>query len=243
MRTLADISVFESLMNGSTASGNASFARVKNIGILYRGPKSTADLFKEAHKLKELMVQAEQGDPKSQVELGTRYKLGNGVVKDSKKATEWFRKAAEQGDSTGQKYLGWSYWIGDGVRQSNSEAQKWLNKAGEHDETANYHADLLRTFRKAESGKTPLTKDEMSDLGFGYFEGEFLERDPEKARDWFTKAAEQGDEVSKTFLERNDIIETRVSQLLKEARPGSVEERTIQRYKDKLQRMLVKLLT
>ena len=45
---------------------------------------------------------AEQGDAKSQYELGKCYDLGRGAEQDPLKAVEWYRKSAEQGNAMGQ---------------------------------------------------------------------------------------------------------------------------------------------
>ncbi len=46
-------------------------------------------------------LKAEQGDAQAQFNLGVRYRLGEGVLKDAKEAARWVRKAAEQGHATG----------------------------------------------------------------------------------------------------------------------------------------------
>jgi len=48
---------------------------------------------------------AEQGYIKAQIELGWRYRDGEGVPKDKAKAIEWYSKAVDQGDSNAQKEL------------------------------------------------------------------------------------------------------------------------------------------
>ena len=48
-------------------------------------------------KIEETMVLAEQGDVDAQYNLGLYYQYGRGVEQNSKKAVEWYAKAAEQG--------------------------------------------------------------------------------------------------------------------------------------------------
>ena len=50
-----------------------------------------------AADIKALTQKAQQGDIKSQVELGFMYHEGNGVKKDFKEAAKWWNKASAQG--------------------------------------------------------------------------------------------------------------------------------------------------
>ena len=61
--------------------------------------------------------------------LGRMYDKGEGVAKDYKKATEWFRKAAEQGHAWGQYNLGNMYEKGDGVHKDLTTAYAWYTIA------------------------------------------------------------------------------------------------------------------
>ena len=53
-----------------------------------------------------LKVLAQQGDPWAQINLGSRYALGQEVAKNEKEAAKWLRMAAEQGDPVAQHTLG-----------------------------------------------------------------------------------------------------------------------------------------
>ena len=44
----------------------------------------------------DVKKEAEQGEKTAQLELGSRYSLGEGVAPDAKKAFRWFKKSAEQ---------------------------------------------------------------------------------------------------------------------------------------------------
>lgn len=48
---------------------------------------------------------AEQGDAKAQLKLGQIYRLGEGVPRDYRIATDWFAKAAQQGLSEAQRNI------------------------------------------------------------------------------------------------------------------------------------------
>jgi hypothetical protein len=52
-----------------------------------------------------LLSRAEQGDADAQFNLGVSYRDGEGVAKDGKQATEWFRKAAQRGNKDAEKAL------------------------------------------------------------------------------------------------------------------------------------------
>jgi len=69
---------------------------------------------------------AEQGDARSQNELGFMYLVGFEGQQNFKAAAEWFRRAAEQGLVRAQFNLGELYETGWGVTKSNVEALKWF---------------------------------------------------------------------------------------------------------------------
>ena len=77
----------------------------------------------------QLRLLAEQGDAGAQTELGERYAVGRGVVRDDRVAVSWFRRAAEQGDAAGQEALGWMYIAGRGVARNDASALSWHRRA------------------------------------------------------------------------------------------------------------------
>jgi hypothetical protein len=85
-----------------------------------------------AADLQTLRTQAAQGDAQAQVELGFRYKHGEGVPKDYATARGWYEKAAAQGDATAQLNLGVLYADGLGVPQDYMRAYMWFNLAAAH---------------------------------------------------------------------------------------------------------------
>jgi TPR repeat protein len=70
---------------------------------------------------------AEQGDAKSQFNLGLMHENGQGVPQDYAAAVSWYRKAAEQGNALAQGNLGAMYANGQGVPQDYVTAHMWLN--------------------------------------------------------------------------------------------------------------------
>ena len=82
---------------------------------------------------KEWKPLAEQGDAKSQTNLGILYFNGKGVLKDYKKAVNLLQNAANQGDAEAQFILGKIYIDGDGVPKSLKTARIWVEMAFEND--------------------------------------------------------------------------------------------------------------
>ena len=72
---------------------------------------------------------AEQGESKSQNNLGLIYETGRGVLQNYGEAAKWYKKAAEQGKPKPQNSLGVMYSKARGVPQNLVEAHKWLNLA------------------------------------------------------------------------------------------------------------------
>jgi hypothetical protein len=85
-----------------------------------------------AEDLQTLRTRAAQGDAQAQVELGFRYKHGEGVPKDYATAQGWYEKAAAQGDATAQLNLGVLYADGLGVSQDYMRAYMWFSLAAAH---------------------------------------------------------------------------------------------------------------
>lgn len=76
-------------------------------------------------------IRAEQGDAKSQFQLGALYYHGKGVPKDYVEAARWYRKSAEQGDTNTQYSLAYLYHGGKGLPQDDLEAARWCQRAAE----------------------------------------------------------------------------------------------------------------
>jgi len=57
--------------------------------------------------------------------LGVIYANGNGVLKDYKKAINWYKKAAKNGDTRTQFNLGFIYHKGSGVERDEKKAVYW----------------------------------------------------------------------------------------------------------------------
>ncbi len=79
----------------------------------------------------EWELQAAQGDPQSQRQLGVMYLLGHGIDADYALALEWFNKAAAQGEDIAQYQLGFMYAEAKGVDRNNVQAHMWYSLAAQ----------------------------------------------------------------------------------------------------------------
>ena len=119
--------------------------------------------------LARLRTRAEQGNAEAQFLFGELYDRGLGVLKDSARASQWYRKAAEQGNAQAQNNLGWMYHNGQGVPEDPAQAAAWLHKAAEQ----GYWAA-------------------QCNLGWMYYYGQGVAKDLAQAVYWFSKASAQG---------------------------------------------------
>ena len=147
---------------------------------------------------------AEQNFDSAQYKLGLCYYDGKGVAQDFPTALSWFRKAAEQGHQSAMYYVGRCYARGEGVEADTVEAKRWIDDAIniEKEELTPYQKQLNANAvaivkKEAEKG------DPYAQYFFGliYEEGKYLERDIEKAKEWFAKAAAQGHNKAKEHLD------------------------------------------
>ena len=79
-----------------------------------------------------LKIKAETGLTWAQNNLGVMYATGNGTIKNTTEAFNWYKKAGEKGDSIAENNLGYLYLHGLGVDQDKKEAVKLFNKSIEH---------------------------------------------------------------------------------------------------------------
>lgn len=111
------------------------------------------------------------------LELGEMYLYGDGIRQSSRKAAEWFRKAARQGDADAEYYLGIMHKAASGVRRDAGKAAEHLRKA------------VLQGHAPAQVS-----------LGAMYLEGTGVPMDKALALEWFRKAAEQGNPQAQNFI-------------------------------------------
>ena len=119
---------------------------------------------------------AEKGNVMAQFYLGLSYDKGKGVLKNERKAMEWYTKAAEQGHIIAQYNLALCY------RYDYKDAKtavEWYTKAAE------------QGYALAQNS-----------LGYCCETGIGVPIDERKAIEWYTKAAEQGINEAKEALNR-----------------------------------------
>ena len=96
-------------------------------------------LTEETRKIAELTELAEQGDAEAQYRIGMEISMNNVFVHDpvevaerTRKAGDWFRKAAEQGHAGAMFSHGLTYFFRVGVKpEDGPKALAWLNLAAE----------------------------------------------------------------------------------------------------------------
>ena len=112
---------------------------------------------------------AVKGYARAQYNLGRCYEKGEGVSIDMVKAIELYTQAAEKGDEGAQSQLGVKYYYGEGVQKDYKRAVHWFQKAADqnHDGAINW-------------------------LGWCYQYGNGVPKDIDKAIGLYIKAAEKG---------------------------------------------------
>jgi len=131
----------------------------------------------EQESFEALKAKAENGDAKTQYNLGLCYANGQGATQDYAEAVKWFHKAADQGNAYAQYNLGLCYGIGQGVTQDYTEAVKWYRKAADQ---GNAYAQF--------------------NLGVCYDRDQGVTQNYAEAVKWFRKAADQGDANAQYIL-------------------------------------------
>jgi hypothetical protein len=176
-----------------------------DLRVLAQNTSSISDPY-----IKQLMAQAEKGDPNAQDVLGGLYIDGQqGVPQNYTEAVKWFRRAADQGLADAQFKLGVAYDRGQGAPQDYEEAIKWYRKAAEQglaqaqdalglsftvgNGVLQDYEEAIKWYRKAaEQGYA----NSQAALGLKYYQHENYT----EAAKWLRKAAEQGDVVGQDFL-------------------------------------------
>lgn len=154
----------------------------------------------------ELILQAKNGNPEAQDELGLRYCFGIYVDKDYVQAAKWYLSAAEQGHAKAQNEIGGFYEKGIGVPRDQRRAVYWYEKAAAQgyapaqynlalklDSGDGVERDAVRSTtwlrRAAETGMAPQAE---YNLGVRYINGVGVKKDLHEASTWFRKSADHG---------------------------------------------------
>lgn len=121
---------------------------------------------------------AEQGDARSQYNIGLLYANGTGVVQDWQQAAKWYHLSAAQGYASAQNNLGVLYEDGLGVIQDYDKALKWYRLSAEQGEVLGLY-----------------------NVGYMYKNGYGLDKDHVYAHMWFNLSALLGDSIAADDME------------------------------------------
>ena len=167
--------------------------------------------------IEQLRAMAEDGEAGEDVyyELGEKYWFGDDVEQDDKQAIKWFRASAERSEPWGLFALGRCYELGRGVAANEEEAFRYYKESYEIDEDSPARAALARCYsggvgveentekaieilrEAAETGD----REAQWRLGFLYSGiEEFGVTNVQEAVKWYRLAADQGDELSLSWL-------------------------------------------
>lgn len=146
-----------------------------NLALHYRKGLGTRRSYRKAYR--EFKKSAKAGNADSQYELGelileSRFFDGNPFSRQ-RRAAKWFEQAAAQGHIKALYQMGLVY-----------------------EEEGQYSAAIAAFHRAAEAGSVGA----MGRLGYLFWQGLGLDRDPEQALHWLGKAARRDCQVSKTHL-------------------------------------------
>lgn len=124
-----------------------------------------------------LIRQAQSGNDVAQEELGSKLWDGYFGRHEWKKAVEWFRKSAEKGNSVARYKLFLAYFEGKGVSKDSVKAFEWAKKATE--------------------SQWPWPAIEgLVFMGWCYDHGVGIDKNKEKAKECYQRAAEIGNQVA-----------------------------------------------
>lgn len=122
---------------------------------------------------------ADKGDAEAECNLGKCHYLGQGTTQNYYVALTWFRKSAEKNWPEAQYYIGRCYYYGQGFPKPDyQQAAIWLEKA-------------------AKQGNA----DAQYQLGLCYEKGQGVKQSSKKAREWYEKAAANGNNKAKQKIQ------------------------------------------
>ena len=182
------------------------------LGVVFSAHGQLTSLSQEelgmAEVLAKLRAHAESGDANAQYDLAWMYDTGDNnkiLARDSRKAAEWYEKAAIQGHAKAQAGLGLAYVNGRGVTKNDILGVEWLQKASEQgDADAQLELGwLYQDKRGMPSDPTKLLRwrEHAADRGFAhaqfslglmYYRGDGVKKDIARAVEMWQKAVIQG---------------------------------------------------
>lgn len=152
---------------------------------------------------KSVLKMAQKGDTEAQYEVGYMYLWGrDGAPWNSKKAIEWYVKAAGSGHVNARNELGIIYATGRiGIKTDYSKAQELFLKAGAdgcgnafgnlawmYMKGIGFEVDYQKAIEYFTKGANLGDRECMMNLGWIYSQGLGVSKDSKKAREWYDKA-------------------------------------------------------
>lgn len=110
----------------------------------------------------QLALDAEQGDPRAQFELGLSTYPDADRVRDYRESLRWFTEAAERGHVESQMQVGWMHYEGQGVVRDSDEALKWYRMAAEQGNVEAKRAVVLLTSEQSELARLEAVQLELA---------------------------------------------------------------------------------
>ncbi|MDO9162804.1 MAG: tetratricopeptide repeat protein [Methylococcaceae bacterium] len=104
---------------------------VLSILWLLTADRFTAETSAEAKQISTDNIEPVKEDGATELQMGLRYVIGDGVVKSPKEAASWFEKAANHGSAEGQYRFGLALQEGRGVLQDYKASFHWLEQAAQ----------------------------------------------------------------------------------------------------------------
>ena len=150
------------LLDAAIKAGNVQALPV--LGEAYYLGHGTPQSYARAYELFKAGVDKE--DSLAMVDLGAMYNNGYFVKKDSVKAEKLFARSVELGNYTALRNIGVLYYNGDGVPRNYRLALDYFHQAADHGDASAMKV-LADIYERGLAG---------------------MKRDPEKAREWNTKA-------------------------------------------------------
>ncbi|MDR1487350.1 MAG: sel1 repeat family protein [Deltaproteobacteria bacterium] len=195
----------------------AAIFRLAEIYALGEGDDVAADKDKARHRYEKA---AALGDADAQFKLAEIYRKADGVPTDYDIAFEWYAKAARQDHPEAIFRLALCYDEGFGVDDFDpAKAKQLLRKASSLG--LREAAEHLAFLEEHEASLAEFVKDDIKkanegdpvaqvNLAIAYENGEGVEMDKLKAKEWYEKAAAQGNKLAKHLLARkNDKVQRR----------------------------------
>ena len=147
------------------------------VQIQYKLSKLSENSYDEEQRASWCLAAAQQGVPEAQLELGDRYDIGKGVIKNDLYTIYWYEQAANQGLTEAQYNLSLKFDNGEGVVQNSEIAFKWYMKAAVlNDDQAQYAVGTI------------------------YQSGEGVDKNIILAMKWHNLSAQQGNKLATEML-------------------------------------------